>query len=265
MTGPGRNHHPFDELAMGYVLHVLAADEERRFVSHAEGCPRCQQALADYGEVAAALADITPAAEPSPQLEERIQAMARGDLDKTGHPAHRPAGPGDAQPGSTRIPGIMPLRRGAGRGWLRAAAVVAAAAAVGGGVWGGLAATSSGPQPPRPACVHERGCAEVLLTAAGTHQQVARVIISGGSAWLVPARLRPDDPADQIYVLWQITGARAPMAVGSFDIRPGSHAAIKIGALPKPYPGTRAFAISLEHGRAIPASPSRPVALGRVS
>lgn len=264
MTGPRRNHHPFDALAMGYVLHTLAAGEEQRFLSHAEGCPRCQQALADYGEVAAALANITPATEPSPQLEERIQAMARGDLDQAAHPAVRPADTGDAQPGSTRTPRVIPLWRGTGRGWLKAAAAAAAAVAVGGGVWGGLAATSSGP-PPLPACVHERSCAEVPLTVAGTQQQAARVIISGRSAWLAPTRLRPDDPADQIYVLWQITGARAPVAVGSFDIRPGSRTAIKIGALPKPYSGTRAFAISLEHGRTIPASPSRPVALGQVS
>jgi hypothetical protein len=45
----------------------------------------------------------------------------------------------------------------------------------------------------------------------------------------------------------------------------GAAAPIRIGGLPAPYPGTRAFAVSLEHGRTIPARPSPPVAVGKVS
>jgi hypothetical protein len=88
--------------------------------------------------------------------------------------------------------------------------------------------------------------------------------VSGGIAWLVPSGLRPDDPASQEYVLWQITGAHTPVAVGSFDVTARGGRPVRIGALAAPYRGTWAFAVSLEHGRAIPATPSRPVALGQV-
>jgi hypothetical protein len=108
-------------------------------------------------------------------------------------------------------------------------------------------------------------CTQVVLTAAGGHHAVAgRVIIEGRTVWLRPDRMRADDTASEIYVLWQLTGKHFPLAVGSFDVRPGAHGAIKIGTLAASYRGTLAFAVSLEHGRTIPASPSQPVALGQV-
>jgi hypothetical protein len=135
----------------------------------------------------------------------------------------------------------------------------------GAGVWGGLAATGGGTaQRPLAGCVRARQCSEVVLTDAA-HQRDATVIISGGSVWLQPASLAADNATRQVYVLWQITGRHIPLAVGSFDVRPGAQAPIRIGALAAPYHGTWAFAVSLEHGRTIPASPSRPVALGQVS
>jgi hypothetical protein len=63
-------------------------------------------------------------------------------------------------------------------------------------------------------------------------------------------------------VLWQITGAGGPLAVGSFDVRGGHRA---VGDLAAPYASTRAFAVSLVHGRVIPARPSRPVTQGQVT
>jgi hypothetical protein len=56
-----------------------------------------------------------------------------------------------------------------------------------------------------------------------------------------------------------------PLAVGSFGVSSQQRTPVRIGALAVPYQGTWAFAVSLEHGRAIPASPSRPVALGQIS
>lgn len=56
-----------------------------------------------------------------------------------------------------------------------------------------------------------------------------------------------------------------PPPVGSFDVRAGMHSPIKMGGLAAPYAGTSAFAVSLEHGQAIPAAPSDKVALGQVS
>jgi hypothetical protein len=158
---------------------------------------------------------------------------------------------------------VVPLR-GRGHRWRRPAAVAAAAAVIAGGVWGGLAAAASGPRPPLAACSHPHACMQVALTATATGRTAATVIVHDGVAYM-QSSVMPANPAGEIYVLWQITGAHIPLAVGSFDIRAGTRGPIKIGNLAVPYSGTWAFAVSLEHGRTIPARPSKPLALGQVS
>jgi hypothetical protein len=92
VTDRGAGHDPFEELAAGYALNALEPADEQLFLRHAWECPDCMQALADYREVAMALADTAPPAEPSPQLADRIMAAALADLD-AGRP---PAAPADA-------------------------------------------------------------------------------------------------------------------------------------------------------------------------
>jgi hypothetical protein len=133
-----------------------------------------------------------------------------------------------------------------------------------GGIWAGLAATSGGPPQPLAACARPHTCPQLTLTSATTNQTAAKVVIHDGVAWIEPSALRAN-PADEIYVLWQVTGAPVPLAVGSFDVKVRTTSPIKIGALPAPYHGTQAFAVSLEHGRTIPPRPSTPVASGKVS
>lgn len=263
MTDPGPDHARFDELAAGYALDALEPDDERRFLSHARQCPLCQQALADYADVAAALAETASPAEPSPQLGPRILAAAVAGDPRDDHPDTLTAGQGAAQPAPDAQ--VVPLRRRPRPRWLKAAAAAAAVAVIAGGTWAGLAASSGSSNPqPLAACGHPRACPEVLLTETTAHRTAARVIVAAGSAWLVPAGLPADDTARQIYVLWQVTAAHAPLPVGSFDIRPGAHQPIRIGPLAAPYHGTKVFAVSLEHGRAIPASPSHLVAQGHL-
>jgi anti-sigma-K factor RskA len=282
VTDETPGHRPFGELAAGYALDALEPGDERRFLHHASQCPECARMLAGYREVAAALAGTTPPAEPSSGLANRIMAAALAGLG-TGQPPAPPAYAGVAKghdgqttpedtPGARQEagspappPAVVPLRPRARR-WQRPAAAAAAAALIAaGGIWGGLAVTTSSPSP-RPSaigCAQERGCTEVTLTAAATHRQAAKVLIQGGVAWMVPAGMKADDTADQIYVLWQITASHRPLAIGSFDVRAGAHAPIRIGGLAAPYAGTLAFAVSVEHGRTIPAAPSRIIALGQ--
>lgn len=265
MTDPRREHAPFDELAAGYALYALGPDDHVRFIDHIETCARCQQALAGYAEVTGALADMPSVAGPSSQLGERILALAAAD-DATNAAGPGQAGGQDSRPDDDRDgglpPGVVPLRARKRPRWLAAAA--AAAAVIAGGVWGGVAATNGGPQSPPSAGGTQRSL-QVVLTAAQGHSEAAKVIVRGATVWLLPASLSADDRATQVYVLWQITGAHTPLAVGSFDIRRGVHEQIKVGALAAPYKSTWAFAVSLEHGRAIPSTPSRPVALGQTS
>lgn len=283
MSDPRPGHTQFDELAVGYAVHALDPDEELRFLRHAGQCDRCQRALDDYADVAAAMADLAPAAEPSPRLAERIMAVAVGDLAGADD-APPAADPGTASPstpnpaavgtdpsvpgrgaatGHERPPGrVLPFRRRSPL--VTAAAAAAAAVVIAGGVWGGLAATSGSGRVPVADCVQAHQCSEVVLTASASHRTAAKVIVRDGVVYMEPAAMSAN-PTDEIYVLWQITGAHIPLAVGSFDVRAGGHALVRIGGLAAPYHSTWAFAVSLEHGRTIPATPSRPVALGQVS
>ena len=305
-------HGEFRELAAGYALNALDPADEERFRQHAAACPDCLEQIARFQEVAAALAETAPAAEPSSHLGDRILAAtqpgpagtepADARSAQTG-PAQTeptdtrptdtkptdtepavtgpaPAKPADAQPGPAGAvatgsapagpaeaeaavagPGtVVPLRQRR----RRLAAVAAAAAIVAGGIWGGLAATSGGTPAPLAACSRPHVCTEVPLVATASHQVAAKVVVKGHEVWMLPGAMTAN-PKNEIYVLWQITGTQAPRAVGSFTITTKSRAPIMIGGLAAPYPGTTAFAVSLEHGGTIPAAPSNRLAIGQVS
>lgn len=268
MTDRGTGHGRFDELAAGYAVHALDSHEVLMFARHARQCGRCQRSLAGYADVTAALAELAPAAEPSPELAERIIAAATGDLvsgDPRAIRATSDAAPPD-EPRNRPSPQVLPPRRRRPRLIRVAAAAAAAAVIIGAGIWGGLAATNGGgAAPPSLAeCVRSHRCTEVVLTAAATRRTAAKVIVRDGVAYMEPAAMS-SNPRDEIYVLWQLTGAHTPLAVGSFDIKPGTHGPVRIGGLAAPYRNTWAFAVSLEHGRTIPPKPSHPIALGQVS
>ena len=271
MTGRDAGHSRFDELAAGYALDALEPAEEQSFLAHAEQCPYCRRQAAAFREVAGALAEVSPPAQPGDQLGGRILAAMLADADQREGTSDGQAGAGDTRV-AKKIPGapVVSLRdrraRGRRAGGRRKLVPVAAAAALvaGGGIWAGLAATAGGSQPPLAACARSHACAQVQLTAIRTGRTAATVIVRDGVAWMEPAAM-PANPADEVYVLWQITATHTPVAVGSFDIRPGLRGPVRIGDLAVPYSGTSAFAVSLEHGRTIPASPSRPIAQGEVS
>jgi hypothetical protein len=305
-TGPNREHAPYDELTAGYVLDALDPQDEADFAGHLPDCARCQDAVDRFTEIAGALAQTAPSVEPDPALADRIMAAVAHEpapvgqadgadfaapADRAGRAGHvaglqsqaeqpeQAAQPEESRPAAVRRLHGLPRpaaqhravpRTGRPRRPLRviAAGVAAAAALIAGGAtYAGLqGGGGSGSQPPAAGCALAKTCREIVLTAATSRAPAARLIIADGTAWLVPSGLKDDNTAQQVYVLWQITGGHIPLAVGSFDVR-GHHSGnhpIRIGALTVPYSGTWAFAVSLEHGRTIPATPSHPVALGQV-
>jgi hypothetical protein len=280
MTRPDPGHQQYAELAAGYALHALEPGEERRFAEHASQCPECQRALAEYAEVTAALAAATEPAEPPARLGAAIAAAVASEPQRVRPRSQAPSDlPGCAGPEAADVaPSVSATGVSAGHGarrqstqparrsrraWLAAAAAVLIAA--GGGTWAAVHAATGNPAAPSAACRPGEQCRQVTLTSSAGHQVAATVEVRGDGVWLVPANLRADDIAAQVYVLWQITGAHTPLAVGSFDVHAGRHGPIKIGNLAAAYHGTWAFAVSLEHGRTIPARPSHPVALGQVA
>jgi anti-sigma-K factor RskA len=270
MTEPVADHTDFDELAAGYAVDALEPADEQRFLRHAAGCPDCLRSMAEFQAVAAALAETAPFAEPSDELGLRILAATRPDRDTSGQTAPgggsaAPAQPADGQPADVVPLGPRAARRQAARRrqrWVVAAA--AAAVIVAGGTWAGLDATSGNSPSPLAVCTQPHKCSEITLVAAQTHQVAGKVVVLDGKVWMQPTDMSAN-ATDQIYVLWQITGNHAPLAIGSFDVTTGVHAAIKIGGLAAPYSGTESFAVSLEHGQTIPPAPSRVVAAGQVS
>jgi Anti-sigma-K factor rskA len=273
MQDQKREHARYDELTAGYALDALDPQDEADFAGHLAGCARCQDAVARFAEITAALADVAPAAEPSPALGARIMAAVASEPARTAEPATAETAAAEtAAAGVAGPPRVAHLRHAGPRRPRRplrviAASVAAAAALIAGGAtWAGLQGGSSTPQMPTAGCVQAGACREITLTDARSRAPAARLIIADGTAWLVPTGLAADNTAQQVYVLWQITGGHTPLAVGSFDVRghPRAGHPIRVGALAVPYSGTWAFAVSLEHGRTIPATPSRPVALGQV-
>jgi len=285
-------HEQFEELAAGYALDALEPADEQAFLRHAATCPDCTQVLAGFREVAAAIAGVAPAAEPRADLGDRILVSILGDQDVAlpppardeAAPAGTPAAEYPAAPGAPPAPATGPGQSGdtapeslppgvtqlrpRSRRWLRPASVAAAIVVIAGGVWGGLAATGSGhglTEPTVASCQQQSSCHEITLTAAGTDRVEGKVLVQNGTVWMLTTGIRANDIATQIYVLWQIAG-QAPQAVGGFDVHSGtSGAELRIGKLPASFPGTREFAVTLEHGRSIPPSPSTPIATGVVS
>ena len=102
VTDHPADHGPFKELAAGYALDALEPADEQRYLHHALECPACARALADFREVAAALADTAPPAEPRPQLADRIMTAALADLDAGRGPVRCPRTP--PRPQASRRP-----------------------------------------------------------------------------------------------------------------------------------------------------------------
>src|SRR5271166_4348671 len=60
--------------AADWVMGTLGLDEAAGFQLHLSGCPHCQAAVAEFGQLGQMLQHLPPAAEPPPELEARTIA-----------------------------------------------------------------------------------------------------------------------------------------------------------------------------------------------
>ena len=72
-------HEDYKAMMPAYALSALEADEERAFSRHLSECAECQSELAEWENTAASLALSASAAEPSPEVRERIMSAVRAE------------------------------------------------------------------------------------------------------------------------------------------------------------------------------------------
>ncbi|HEX2269736.1 MAG TPA: anti-sigma factor [Pyrinomonadaceae bacterium] len=72
-------HEDYKAMMPAYALSALDAEEERAFSEHLSECAECRSELAEWENTAAALALAASAAEPSPEVRERIMSVVRAE------------------------------------------------------------------------------------------------------------------------------------------------------------------------------------------
>ena len=128
--------------AANWVLGALRPDNAVGFQLHLRGCPHCQAAVAEFGQLGQMLQHLPPAAEPPPGLEARTIAsvLAAAAEDRTevgtsssaglaGIPPASPETGADERPGG-RIAKVIRFPRSHGRAGLLAIASAVAAAVI---------------------------------------------------------------------------------------------------------------------------------------
>jgi hypothetical protein len=243
-----------NEQAAALVLYALEPDQEIAVRAHLPGCRSCREAAWSTELVARELAGSVQQVEPPARLRAGILARADGRPTE----AHRP-------PPTAGAP-RAPRRRRRGLVAVAAAAVLAV---------GGLAGYTASLQQQRDAeAVQSQSLASLVTQLDGsatTHatlrtgggEPVAAVLATADAQTVVVSGLSPNDPTGSVYVVWGISAA-VPVPIGTLDVTgtdPSVHPLPPTGG-GRPFLG---YAVSLEPGRAVPATPSVVVASGQVS
>jgi hypothetical protein len=290
----GGDHALFDELAVGWALHSLEPEDEALFVRHLPDCARCARTISETSEVMAALAADLPGAEPSARLRDRLRAAVEStdqvrrpapddppdlaDLDDFDEPVAEPAPPERA----TGFPHYEhPVRTATGSvpvppPWRRVLPSVLVAAAVvvilGLGTWivmlseaRSAAETAAQQQSEVVDKLLQPGQATIARLSDDGGHQVATVVARPGSVQVVTDGLAVNDRNRFVYVVWGMRDTTAT-PLGTFDvIRPQTDLRTVGSADKTGLDGFPGYAVSLEHGREMPETPSDVVAKGQVT
>ncbi|MFN0155365.1 MAG: anti-sigma factor domain-containing protein [Gaiella sp.] len=206
------------DLAAGYALDALDADETAEFERHLETCAACRDEVASFAEVGAALAVAAGGPEPPPGLREAVLATVRSEM---------PAEAATAPPQPGRAPRFRLPRLSLPRLAVPALAVAAAAAAVAIGL-GVHASRLSGDLDDTRAALEVLGspdARDVALQAGN-----GRLVVDGERAVLVIADVAPA-PAGKTYELWIVQGD-AFRPAGLFDGSEGDDVVSVQGTVP---------------------------------
>lgn len=291
--------HP--ELAVGWVLRVLEPDEEASFSAHLDDCSACRRIVAETEDVTTLLGTGVEQVAPPPSLRTRLLAAAEAEPSWGASDVREALSAGSPEllassdrnaPSSAGGPALVaeddatvaPMRRrrapeSGRRRWARRAtaglalaAALALVVAIGGLVAANRslteqrdAATTAAAQgdqvvqmmdaAARPGTPHA-----VLATPQGGF--VGLVVDRGRGPEVLASGLTPND-SDHTYVLWGLADGK-PVGLTTLEMS-GS------GPVVQSVPSVEAtgrfagFAVSLEPGHAVPASPTQVVASGRTA
>lgn len=291
----GKPPCPRAEQAVGWALHVLEPADEDALAGHLPHCPSCRKTVRQTEELMRALASVGAADEPRAELRDELLAavaatpqappprrppvVARVDRAPRAAPPPPTAPRHDAwEPLPPELDGLVTGRFGARhwaagrRGTIVLAASMAAAIFVIG--IGGMATRQMTDTQQRQAVETQQlqrtvaqasavGDRYAVLSAPGG-SAVAAVLLDGGQREVVPSGLPPNEPEHSTYVLWGL-GDDGPVPLGTFDVTRADRVARSVGSMPTDdtFAG---YAISIEHGRNAPASPSvMMIATGKVA
>ena len=218
------------QLTAGYALDALDDDERRAYEEHLEGCDRCRDELASFGDVAGALALAASGPEPSPDLRDRVLAAARAEPQNV-------------------VPLAAPQRRTLLAPAFAAAAAVAAAVAIGLGIY---AATLRNDLDKSRSALSSPPAVVPIEGAEG------RLVVTGdGKAWLALSEL-PTAPAGKAYEVWVIEG-NTPRPAGIFAGAPSP----TLVRVERPVPDDAVVAVTLERAGGVTRPTTTPVVVSQ--
>jgi len=218
------------ELTAGYALDALDEDERRAFEEHLEGCERCRDELASFGDVAGALALATSGPEPPAGLRDRVLAGARAEPQNV-------------------VPLAPRQRRTLLAPAFAAAAAVAAAVAIGLGIY---AATLKSDLDEARSALSSPPAVVPIEGADG------RLVVTGdGKAWLALSEL-PDAPRGKAYEVWVIEG-KTPRPAGLFQGAPSP----TLVRVERRVPDDAVVAVTLERAGGVNRPTTTPVVVSQ--
>lgn len=248
------DHDLWEALAVGSAMRALEPHDDALFREHLRDCDRCAEILRESGELVAALAVASEAAEPPAGLRDRIVAISRESGAAVAAAAVAPVVADEVARRRALGRSVSPVAR-----WAVAAAVVSALASS--GVTYALTHRTPGPGASIAVqCVLDPSCRHLSLET--TNGPIGAVLLEKDKTYVVTPDL-PKSGAQDEYVVWTGDASGKMTALTAFRVT-GSDAFHLLDKVPD-LTGVTAMAISKEARTAqLPAQPSTPLGIATV-
>jgi Anti-sigma-K factor rskA len=271
---------PLNEQAVGWALHALEPDEEMAVLLHVPHCPSCQAIARDADGVLSHLGAAVEQVDAPPSLRNSLMAAvaetAQDAVSTTRIPVvETPVVP----PPRHRVPEPVGISSDSGRSrgsWLSRRRLVAASVAlIGVLAIGGLAIrTTQLEQESQTLTARAQSVADLFqqLDRPGTKHAVlaslktggttAAVVVADGQRRVFSIGLS-SNATNSTYVLWGLRTGAAATPLGAFDVS-SADAGVQTVGVGAQSDGYTDYAISIEPGRTLPATPTDVLAKGSV-